>query len=201
MDERSLSDLLSQVIQNAAAKETAQNEAVPEAQEDMLMESVRTLSGTGNEGLEKAINEFMSGKGDLLETTQGALTRGSSATNEVADFLEKKFQLSPTIAGLIAALLLKMAPSLGKILGDKPAKKKPRKKTESKTSKKPKSESSSKKPKKATSKPKKATSKPKKATGKPKTTTKPATKKKSTSKTSKGTTKPKTAKRSDTVDL
>jgi histone H1/5 len=147
--------------------------------------------------VETAVNEFLSGEGELHETTRAAITRGgSSAVGEIAAFLTAKFKLSSTVATLVATLLVKLFPSISKLAGKKTAaKKKPRRKAKAKTkpAAKKKTASSKKKAKKKTSARPKTTAK--KSTAKKKKTTSQAAKKKAKPKA-----KPKKAKRTTTIE-
>jgi len=192
MDDQPL-DPLSQVNPDAVENKTESTDK-PNI---ILVESLRATTGLSGVPLETAVNEFLSGEGELHETTRAAITRGgSSSVSEIAAFLTDKFKLSSTVATLVATLLVKLFPSIKKLTGKKTAaKKKPRRKAKAKT--KPAAK------KKAASSKKKAK---KKTTAKPKTTAqKSAAKKKKTTaqaakKKAKSTAKPKKAKRTTTVE-
>lgn len=154
---------------------------------NLLAAGLKALAGSSGGPLVDAVEEFLGGKGELLENTRSVLLRNkTTAEKEVAEFLEKKFNLSPVVAALVAPLVIKLVPALAKsVTGSttsttaaKP-KPKPRKKpktSEKETPKKPKTSTSRTKPK---AKPKTTTSR-KKPTA---TAKKPAAKKKTSKKT------------------
>lgn len=180
MEEKSISDLLSKFIPDQA--EPGAEEA--DEQNNLLIQSLKALAGQSGDEAAAEVDEFLNGKGALHETTRTALVRGkSSAVDNLTQVLINQFKLSPTVASVIASLLVKVMPSIGK---PSPAKKKPRNKAKPKAT-----ASTKKKPKK------KATSKPKSSTSKT------AKKKKTTSKTGKkkpaAKKKPKSSKRTVTL--
>jgi hypothetical protein len=201
MEEKSLSDQLSHLMNDTPPVEPALSEESTNEQKNILVENLKTAVGQPDGALEAALDEFMSGKGALHEATRSAMARGGeSALAEVIQLLTKQFKLSPAVAKMIASLILKLQPSGGsQTTQEAAAKKKPRRKSKPKTAKKETS-STKKAKKKPAAKPKKAVSKTaakKKATSK----TKPRTSaKKTTSKTGKKKTaarpKPKTTKKS-----
>ena len=216
MDEKSLSDQISSLM-NDTPEEANPVEADVDEQKDILAESLRSAAGQTDGALDAALDEFLSGKGLLHETTRSALTRGGSALEEVIKLLTSQFKLSPAVAKVIASLILKMQTSTGQ---DAKAKKKPRRKTKPKTASAKKKPGSAKKPKKkTTAKAKKNVAKKpaKKKTAaktKPRNTKetvskkvakkKPAAKKTTAKSSKKKTTtkaKPKKAKRSNTVEI
>jgi hypothetical protein len=170
-----------------------------ENESDVLTASLKALAGASGGTLQTAVEEFLGGKGELLEATRSASSKANkTAKEEVAAFLAKNLKLNPTLAKLVAPILLKLFPVLGKTVGgkdttEKPASKpKPKPTTKPKT--KPKKKKTSEKEKPATSTTKK---KPKKKpVAKPKTTAKKPAKK--TAK--KTTSKKKTSKRSETAE-
>lgn len=191
--------------------EPAETPPVPEGeatrQQNIFVDGLKAIAGTSGGPLEDAIREFLSGKGELHETTAAAVTRGSSAVGEVGSVLEKQFDLNPAIAKLVASLLVKLVPSWKETKKAKPrrkpktaasakkettAKKKAKKKTAAKPAAKKKSTAkTSKKTSAAKAKPKKKAS-----------AAKPAAKKKTTAKKAKKTgTKKKKATRSESVDI
>jgi hypothetical protein len=132
-------------------------------QQNIFVDGLKAVVGSTGGPLEDAINDFLSGKGELHETTAAAVTRGGcSAVSDVGSVLEKQFDLNPAIAKLVASLLVKLVPSLKKAKKAKPRRK----------------------PKTAASAKKETTAKKK---AKKKTTAKPAAKKKTAAKTSKKT--------------
>lgn len=190
MDEKSIPDLLSQLLPDAIEKNLDLGEKKADEQKAIITDSLKLVAGQSDASLEEAVNEFLSGKGVLHETTAAAITRGGdTGLSDLVNLLTTKFKLSPTIAKLIASLLLSLQSSSKKKPRPKPkaasskeketssTKKKPKKKTpvskktaKKKTSSKPKPGSSQKKAKKKTP------AKPKKTTAKPAAKKKPASK-------------------------
>ena len=199
MDDKSITDLLSQLIPDEPGKSSAEEEQ-PKDQDNILVEGLKTLVGQSEGDLEQAVNEFLKGKGVLHEITNSAVTRGkTTADSEIAEILTKTFKLSPTIARLVAPLLTNLLPFTKKEEEKEASSaKKPRRKTKPKASAKEKEQTTSKKkPSKKTSseaktsakekettsakKPKKKTpTKPKTSSSKPKKKAKTATKTKKT---------------------
>jgi hypothetical protein len=163
METSPLSEELSKVDPEPAETPPAPEEEATR-QQNIYVDGLKAVVGASGGPLENAINEFLSGKGELLETTAAAGNRGGgSAVSEVGSILEKKFDLNPAIARLVASLLVKLVPSLKKAKKSKPRRK----------------------PKTAASAKKETTAKKK---AKKKTAAKPADKKKTAAKTSKKTT-------------
>ncbi len=198
MDDKSLSDQLSNLFPTPDQNAAPQDEAIPSAERGLLVDSLKTLAGQAGAGAQPVLDQFLSGQGELAEVTRAAAASGStSALNKVINLLTTTLKLSPAIAKIIAPILLKLAPSLGNQAAAKetekePAeKKKPRRKTAA-NSKKETSSSKKKTDKKSTAKPKK-------------TPAKPAAKKKPAAKSSKKETaakaKPKTSRRSVDVEI
>ena len=165
MDDNLLPDLLSQLFSNAAEKNLDPDGEKTDERNNLLVESLKALVGPSSGLVGTAVNEFLSGKGALHETTRTALTHGSgSAVREVVSFLTTQFKVSSSAAKLIAPLLVNLLPSIGKETGkDTVAKKRPRRKVKPKTASHARTEtgSSKKKPKKKTlARPKKSASKP-----------------------------------------
>ena len=170
-----------------------------ENEADVLSASLKALAGASGGALSTAVEDFLGGKGELLEATRSASSKtNKTAKEEVAAFLTKNLKLSPTLAKLVAPILLKLFPVLGKTVGgkeptEKPASKpKPKPKPTTKPKTKPKKTSEKEKPAASTTKKKPK----KKPVAKPKTTAKKPAKK--TAK--KTTSKKKTSKRSETVE-
>jgi hypothetical protein len=211
IDEKTLSDQISHLMNDTPENEPGPGDENTDAKKDILVESLKTEAGQ----TDAALDEFMEGRGVLHETTRAAITRGGSGLNEVIQLLTSQFKLSPAVAKIIASLILKMQSSVSKETAkDSTTKKKPRRKPKTASSAKKKPISSKKPKKKTAAKAKKTTSKkPAKkkvvAKAKPRSTKKTASqkaaKKKPAAKTSqkKATTqaKPKKAKRSNTVEI
>lgn len=173
MDEKSRPDLFSQMIPDELEESLGlSGKSATEQNTNILVASLKAAAGQSGELVDKAVNQFLTGEGDLLDITRVAVTRSkTSAKNEVAKFLETRFKLSPVAAKLISMLLVKLLPSISELAtADVAEKKKPRRKKKPKTTTDDKTAASTKK------KPKK-----KKTTTRPKTTaSKPAAKKKKT---------------------
>ena len=150
---------------------------------NLLAAGLKALAGSSGGPLVDAVEEFLGGKGELLENTRSVLLRNkTTAEKEVAEFLEKKFKLSPVVAALVAPLVIKLVPALAKSVAGSTtstsaAKPKPKPRKKPKTSEK----ETPKKPKTSTSKTKPKT-KPKTTTSKKKPAAKKKTSKKTTSK-------------------
>jgi len=190
MEDKSLPDIISQILPDEVEQSLGIGKQKTTDQDNVLIASLKAAAGQSGGQVEESVNQFLNGEGELIETTRSAITRSkTTAKNEVAAFLEKKFNLSPNVAKLVAMLTVKLFPSISKLTGEAATeKKKPRKK----------------KPKTSTTTSKKKAKK-KKTTTKPKTTaSKPAAKKKKpTAKESKKATtkkKPKKKTRSVTID-
>jgi outer membrane biosynthesis protein TonB len=217
MDDRSLSDDLSKLISGSAEDVPAPEGESTGEPKNLLAESLKTIAGLSGGSLETAVSDFLNGGGELHEATRAAVGRGKTATSEVESLLIKKFNLSPTVARLVASLLVKLIPALKEDATS--SKKKPRRKPKKPAKEKP---TTKKKPKKkaaprtakeetaAKKKPKKkavprtakeetaAKKKPKKKAP----ASKPAAKKKPGSKTGKqGTTAKKKKTRTESVEL
>ena len=213
MDEKSIPDLLSAMVSGTEVNASAQDENEPDKQNDTLVTSLKAVTGQFDEPLEEAVNEFLRGKGILHETTAAAITRGGdSGLSDVVTLLTSKFKVSPSIAKLIASLLVNLLPATKKKSRKKPKSTASKEQETSKTRKKPKKKTAASKPaakKKPTSKPKPGSTQKKakkKATPKPKkTASKPAGKKKPAAKPSPketpAKTKPKKATRAESVSF
>jgi hypothetical protein len=144
----------------------AQSQPDPEEatrQQNIYVDGLKAAIGSSGGALENAINEFLSGKGELHDTAAAALSRkGGSAVSDVESVLEKQFDLNPAIARLVASLMVKLVPSLKEAKQAKPRRK-------------PKTTASAKKEAAAKKKAKKKTAAKKK-------TTTPASKKKTSAK-------------------
>ena len=135
MDEKSISDLLAQFFPDAAGENLQTDKDQADDQSNLLAEGLKAIVGQSGGALGTAVNEFLSGQGALHETTRTALTRSSaSAASEIATFLTTQFKLPPVTANLIAPLLVKLVPSIGKgTQKESPPKARPRRKVKPKT--------------------------------------------------------------------
>lgn len=187
MDEKSLSDLLVNILPDEIEKAVNQG-GEHSAQEDVLAGLLKASARQFGAPTEQAVDEFLVGKGELYETTRSALVRGKgTAKSDITEFLTSKLNIPAPVANIIAGMLLNL---VGSISTDSetetPAKKKPRKKKKpaSGSTAKPAPASSKKKAKKkTTTKPKKPVKKTTSKSEKP--AAKPTTKKKPTAKTTK----------------
>lgn len=202
MAEKSLSDQLSHLINDTLGIDASPEEETTDEQQDILAASLQAVAGRSDPALETALDEFLEGKGVLHETTRLAATRGGNPLADIVKLLTSQFKLSPAVAKILAALILKLQPSAGKETGkETAAKKKPRRKAKPK----PKTTASAKKgKKKTTAKAKKPAAKARPGSAK-KTAAKKTAKKKTAAKTAKkktpANTKPKKAKRTNTVEI
>ena len=79
MDEKSLSDQISNLMNDTPEMEASPVEENTDEQKDILVESLKAAAGQTDGALETALAEFMDGKGVLHETTRSALTRGGDS--------------------------------------------------------------------------------------------------------------------------
>ncbi len=149
--------------QPLTAERTAQT-----GQQVLLADILKAAAGRSGGVVEAAVDEFLGGRGELLELVRTSLTgRKTAAKKKIAAFLEEKFKLSGEVALVIASLLIKVAPGAGdlveKVSPDekKPARKKKAAKSAKKTAKTKKtaSKTKAKTKKKTAPKKKKATAK------------------------------------------
>jgi hypothetical protein len=189
MDENTIPQVPAGNTPEEPTRSTAPISIHPENEADVLSVSLKALAGASGGALSTAVEEFLGGKGELLEATRSASSKASkTAKEEVAAFLTKNLKLNPTLAKLVAPILLKLFPVLGKTVGGKDTTEKPAPKPKPKPTTKPKKKKTSEKEKPAASTTKK---KPKK---------KPAAKPKTTAKKPIKKTAKKTSKRSETVE-
>jgi hypothetical protein len=127
MDEKNIPGLLSSLVSGAADEKGQQSKDEAVQQDSLLIQSLRALAGQSSDAAAAEVDEFLSGKGALHETTRAAMVRGkSAAVDDLSKVLVDQLKLSPTIASVIAGLLVQVIPSIGK---ESPTKKKPGKKT------------------------------------------------------------------------
>ncbi len=121
MEEKSLPDVIAQLAQ-AVTSEPAPTRKPLTKKSSLQADTLRVLAGLSGGEADSEISEFLNGRGSLLETTRLALTHGKkTAVTELADFLTRQFKMSPAAAGVVAALLIKLFPSIGKLTGAAPA--------------------------------------------------------------------------------
>ena len=178
MDDQTLKGLLSKLIPDEIENRLGLSGGSSEEQNTRAVELLKTAAGQAGGGMENEMNDFLNGRGALLETTRSAVARGgSSAVKEVAAFLTSQLHLSAPLAKLIAPLLIQLFPAIGKLTGtsatEKPKKPRRKKKKED-SSAKPASAHKPKKPKPSSTTKPAASHKPKKpkasSSGKPKKT-------------------------------
>ena len=182
MDEKSIAGMLSQLIPDSIENSLGLGNASPGKPDNRLVESLKAIAGQAGGSIEPALNEFLSGKGELHEATRAAALRGgTSSAAEIASLLITRFNLAPALASLVAPLLVNLLPALGQSAGGAAtATPKPRRKA------KPKASSSARPKAKASTRPKASVSRP---AAKKKPAAKPAKKE------SASTAKPKKSKR------
>ena len=113
MDDKSLSDQLSNLFPTPDQNTAHTDDATPSAERGLLVDSLKTLTGQAGAGAQPVLDQFLSGQGELAEVTRAAAASGStSALNKVINLLTTTLKLSPAIAKIIAPILLKLAPSL-----------------------------------------------------------------------------------------
>ncbi len=139
-------------------------------QQIALINSLRALSGGRGAPLEAALAQFLNGEGALAEVTRAATTEGGKEIAVLVKFLVDQFNIPPSMATIIATLLIRLAPTL---FEETPKKRK--KKPATKPKKKP---AAKKKPATEKPAPKKTTAKKKPTAKKPAAPKKPAAKKK-----------------------
>ncbi len=194
MDEKSLPDIFSQLLPDDLEKALGLEQDSSDEQNNILVASLKAAAGQSGGLVESAVSQFLNGEGDLHSATRTAITRSrSTAESEVAACLTTQFKLAPFTARMVAMLLVKLFPSIGKLTGAAaPAARKPRRKK--------KATASSKKNPAASSKKKPAKTKPAR-----KPAAKPAVKKKPAAKGSKkeaaAKAKPKKKTRSSSVEI
>jgi hypothetical protein len=201
MDENSIPEDRNDVAPTEPTRSAAPISVDSENEADVLSAGLKALAGASGGPLQTAVAEFLGGNGELLEATRSASSKAKkTAREELAAFLTSRLKLSAPLAKLVAPMLLKLFPVLGKSLGkdtvEKPAAKpkpKPAAKPKTKPKKKPKT-TEKEKPAASTTKKKPK----KKPVTKPKTTAKKPAKKPAGKTTTKK--KPKTSKRSETVE-
>jgi hypothetical protein len=96
----------------------------------VLMNTLGTMGG----GAQAELNQFLTGKGALHKTTQNAITTGGKASaRQIEDFLVKQFNLAKPIASVIAPLIIRIFPSIGKGVGQETTTSKTKTTTRAKT--------------------------------------------------------------------
>lgn len=172
MEEKALPEILSQMISDSKENKQNLDDDNSDEQDNILVEGLKALAGRSGGTLKTAVDDFLKGEGELHESTRTALAIDKeTAKDKIIDLLTTRFNLSPTLAGIIAPMLLKLLPF---------SEKKKRK-----TTRKPKKKTTSSKRKTSTTKKKKtSTTKKKTSTAKKpkKKTTTSAKKKTSTTK-------------------
>jgi len=101
MGEKSLSDQISNLMNDTPELATSAGEQETNQQQDVLAESLQAVAGQSDESLETALEEFMSGKGVLHEASRAAATRGGSGLTEIIKLLTSQFKLSPAVAKMM----------------------------------------------------------------------------------------------------
>jgi hypothetical protein len=117
MDEKSLTDLFSQFFSDEKDKNLTQEGKSVDQKDAGLVTVLKILAGQSGGTAGDELNQFLGGQGALMEATRSAVTRGTSAASEVKAFLIEKLNLSPSVAGVVAPLLIKLFPSVGMLAG------------------------------------------------------------------------------------
>ncbi len=136
MDETKFSGLLSQIIPDEIGKSLGLGGENAGKQNSRAFELLKNVAGQAGGGVENELNDFLNGRGALLETTRAAVARGGTSTtgrktaaNEVSAFLTNQLHFSALIAELIAPLVIQIFPAIGNLAGSGTASKpKPRRK-------------------------------------------------------------------------
>lgn len=128
----------------------------------LLADILKAAAGRSGGLVGAAVDEFLSGKGELLDVVRSSLIgRKTAAKKKIAAFLEEKFKLSADVALVLSALLIKVAPAAGSLAEKtvekekKPSRKKPT--VKKKAAKTPKKAASKAAPKKKITAPRKKT--------------------------------------------
>lgn len=116
----------------AAKTADAVEQATQPEQPALLADILKAAAGRSGGLVGVAVDEFLGGKGELLEVVRSSLTgRKTAAKKKIAAFLEEKFKLPDEVALILAALLIKVAPAVGSLVEEaagekqKPPRKKP----------------------------------------------------------------------------
>ena len=163
MDEKSLPDLLANILPDEVEKTLNLDGENTGTQDDMVAALLKASAGEFGKPFGQAVDEFLAGKGELHETTRAALVRGKgTAKSDITEFLTSKLNIPAPVANIIAGMLLNLVGSISTDSEtEQPVKKKPRKKKKpaSGSSAKPAATSKKKAKKKTTTTKKESTSK------------------------------------------
>ncbi len=181
MDDQRFSGLLSDLIPDEIEKRLGLGGESSDEPDTRAVELLKAAAGQAGGGVENELNDFLNGRGALLETTRSAVVRGGStaegrksAASEVAAFLTERLNLSAPLAKLVAPLVIQLFPAIGKLAGGsatttKPKPRRKKKKEEGGTSKPRPSQAHKPKPKPSSSTRPASSQKPKPTpSGKPK---------------------------------
>ncbi len=98
--------------ETAAAAERAAQLETPALLADIL----KAAADRSGKPAGAAVEEFLEGKGDLLDLVRSSLTgRKTAAKKKIAAFLVEKFKLTEEVALTLASLLIKAVPAAGKL--------------------------------------------------------------------------------------
>ena len=87
MDEKSLSDLLTNILPDEVEKALNPDGENTGAQDDMVAGMLKASAGQFGEPFGRSVDEFLAGKGELHETTRAALVRGKGAAKgDITEF-------------------------------------------------------------------------------------------------------------------
>ena len=167
MDDQKFSGLLSDLIPDEIEKRLGLGSESSGEQNTRAVEMLKAAAGQSGGSVENELNDFLNGRGALLETTRSAVARGgSTASSEVAAFLTNQLHLSAPLAKLIAPLVIQLFPAIGKLAGGstttKPKRRRKKKKEESSSKPRPSQSHKPKKPKPSSSTRPASSQKPKK---------------------------------------
>jgi hypothetical protein len=148
MDDQKFSGLLSDLIPDEIENRLGLGGESSGEPDTRTVELLKAAAGQAGGGVENELNDFLNGRGALLETTRSAVARGGStaegrksAASEVAAFLTNQLHLSAPLAKLVAPLAIQLFPAIGKLAGGSTTTTKPKprrkKKKEEESSNKP----------------------------------------------------------------
>ncbi len=109
MDEKSLPDLLANILPDEVEKTLNLDGENTGTQDDMVAALLKASAGEFGEPFGQAVDEFLAGKGELHETTRAALVRGKgTAKSDITEFLTSKLNIPAPAANIIAGMLLSL---------------------------------------------------------------------------------------------
>ena len=113
MDEKSLPDLLANILPDEVEKTLNLDGENTGTQDDMVAALLKASAGEFGKPFGQAVDEFLAGKGELHETTRAALVRGKgTAKSDITEFLTSKLNIPAPVANIIAGMLLNLVGSI-----------------------------------------------------------------------------------------